>query len=171
MKTVGPTLDPKQIDCVRKKLEFGHYYVDQVKVYETEIGVEALQFHVEEQYEMFGTPTEGAKETIMSFTSDQRLVSLSGYASYTGIKGVQLSKLDSACVKLAEEQAKEQEQLDTAFKAAEKETSDQSTDNLTKSLVVGFVMLATLIVISIFLCFCVSKDLLKRINETFITEQ
>ena len=77
--------------------------MDQVIVYETEIGVEALQFHVKDQYEMFGTPSEGAKETIMSFESDQRLVSLSGYASYTGIKGVTMSKLDSECVKLAEE--------------------------------------------------------------------
>ena len=76
-------------------------------IYETEIGVEALKFHVEHRYEMFGTPTEGATETILNFTDDMRLVSLSGYSSYTGIKGVTLSSLDTNCVKLVEEQAEE----------------------------------------------------------------
>ena len=89
MDAVGPTYeDESSVICVRKKLEFGHYFVDKVIVYETEIGVEALKFHVENRYETFGTPTEGAIETEMTFTSEQRLVSLSGYSSYTGIKGV-----------------------------------------------------------------------------------
>ena len=73
-------------------------------VYETDIGVEALKFHVEDRYETFGVPTEDAKESILKFTSEERLVSLSGFSSYTGIKGVTLKSLDTNCVKLVEEQ-------------------------------------------------------------------
>ena len=76
-------------------------------IYETEIGVEALKFHVEDRYETFGVPSEGAKESVLKFTDEQRLVSLSGFSSFTGIKGVTLSSLDTKCVKLVEEQAEE----------------------------------------------------------------
>ena len=83
-----------------------------------------MKFHVEGQYETFGVPTEGATETVLSFTDDERLVSLSGFSSFTGIKGVTLSSLDTNCVKLVEEQAEEQLKYDTALKAAETETSE-----------------------------------------------
>ena len=105
MDTVGPTLGEDAVICVRRKLEFGHYFVDQVIIYETEIGVEAMKFHVEDQYETFGVPSEGATETVLSFTNEQRMISLSGYSSFSGIKGVSLSSLDLDCVKLVEEQS------------------------------------------------------------------
>lgn len=57
------------------------------------------------------------------------------------------------------------------MKAAETETDEQSDENMTKTLVVSFVMLVAMIAISAFVCFCVSKDLLKRINSQFITEE
>ena len=63
-----------------------------------------MKFHVEGQYETFGVPTEGATETVLSFTNEQKLLSLSGNTSYSGIKGVTLSTLDTECVKLIEEQ-------------------------------------------------------------------
>ena len=63
-----------------------------------------MKFHVEDQYETFGVPSEGAKETVLNFTNEQRMISLSGYSSFSGIKGVTLSSLDLDCVKLVEEQ-------------------------------------------------------------------
>ena len=64
-----------------------------------------MKFHVEDQYETFGVPSEGATETVLSFTNEQRMISLSGYSSFSGIKGVSLSSLDLDCVKLVEEQS------------------------------------------------------------------
>ena len=108
METVGPILADDVLICVRKKLEFAEYYVDKVTIYETEIGVEAMKFSVGEYFETFGTPVEGATETELNFTSESRLVSIGGFSSYTGIKGVQLSSLNKDCAKLAEKQAAEQ---------------------------------------------------------------
>ena len=79
METVGPVFPEGTLKCVRKKLEFADYFVDKVTIYETEIGVEAMKFTVGEFSETFGTPIEGAKETEVLFTTESRLVSLSGF--------------------------------------------------------------------------------------------
>lgn len=42
MERVGPAMAEDSVICVRKKLEFGYYYVDKVTVYESAIGVDAL---------------------------------------------------------------------------------------------------------------------------------
>ena len=55
--------------------------------------------------------------------------------------------------------------------AAEEETAEKSSDSLTKTLVVSFVMLVLMIIVSLIVCFCVNKDLLKRLNSQFITEE
>lgn len=165
MEIVGPIMPEETLICVRKKLEFADYFVDKVTIYETDIGIEAMKFSVGEFSETFGTPIEGAEETEILFTTESRLVSLSGFTSYTGIKSVQLSSLNKDCAKLAEEQAVEQEQLDTALKAAELDTEEKSSSNFLKTVIVSFTLLIVMAVISIIACFCASKDLLKRLNK------
>ena len=91
METVGPLMDLETMICPRRKLEDTEMYVDKVTVYESDLGLEAMKFHVGEKFELFGTPVEGATETVIEFTTDSRLVGFSGIASFTGIKGVQLS--------------------------------------------------------------------------------
>ena len=108
-------MDLETMICPRRKLEDTEMYVDKVTVYESDLGLEAMKFHVGEKFELFGTPVEGATETIIEFTAESRLVGFTGIASFTGIKGVQLSSIDRNCTKLAEEQAKKQEQYDTAL--------------------------------------------------------
>ena len=102
MPQVGPTLADKDVTCKKKKLEVPNYYIDTVTVYETEVGVAGIRFAVGKLGETFGTQPEGATETVMNFTEDQQLVSLAGYQSYSGIKSVSLSSIDSNCVKLEE---------------------------------------------------------------------
>jgi len=48
--------------------------------------------------ETFGTVTEGSTEVVFDFTPEKKLVSISGYATFTGVGGVTLSSLDQACV-------------------------------------------------------------------------
>ena len=101
---IGPDVDEDAVICVRRKLEFNSFYVDKVTIYETDIGVEAMLFAVGDLSETFGRmPEEPYTATDLYFTPETRLVSLSGYSSYTGIKGVVLSSLDRDCAKLATE--------------------------------------------------------------------
>ena len=75
------------------------------------------------------------------------MTGISGYQSFSGIKAVTLSALDTECVQLAVAQAEAQAEFDTqlaAVKAERKSTYDAS-DNLTTTYIVGFIMLFVLI--------------------------
>jgi len=43
---VGPKVSEKLLKCKRVKLEREDYFVDKVDIYETDVGVEAMQFYV-----------------------------------------------------------------------------------------------------------------------------
>ena len=98
MPTIGPEVDPTLVTCARKRLQFDNYYVERVIIYETAIGIEAMRFEVPYKDtvigETFGTPSADATEVVYNFSEETKLVSLSGYETYTGIGGLTLSSLD-----------------------------------------------------------------------------
>ena len=88
MPAVGPVLSDDVLDCKRRKLEQTDFWVNTVKVYTTELGVEAVRFEVGDLGETFGVYSEGAVETPIQFTEDLQLTSVSGLASFSGIKSI-----------------------------------------------------------------------------------
>ena len=127
MPQIGPTLDEDLVNCKRRKLEFDDYFVQKVVVYQSDIGVEAMRFDIPYKNtiinETFGTPSADAKEIEFDFTETSKLISISGDETFAGIKGVELSSLDTECVKVFAEVAIKQETYDTALKAIEGETN------------------------------------------------
>lgn len=63
-------------------------FINKATIYESELGLEAIEFHVGDKKRLFGTPTEGAKITVTELTEDQPITSLTVVGGYTGIKGV-----------------------------------------------------------------------------------
>mmetsp|Transcript_22063 Transcript_22063/g.27115 ORF Transcript_22063/g.27115 Transcript_22063/m.27115 type:complete len:128 (-) Transcript_22063:628-1011(-) len=98
MPQVGPSMPPELITCKRRKLERDHYYVDSVVVYESKYGVDAFKFNVGDLHETFGEPSEDSVAKEVRFDQDSQLVSLVGYASFSGIKAIKLAKLDKNCI-------------------------------------------------------------------------
>ena len=88
MPQLGPTLTADLVDCKRIRLERDDYFVDKVTVYETNVGIEALKFNVGPLFETFGKPTADSTETVITFTEENQLVGLTGYESFSGIKGI-----------------------------------------------------------------------------------
>jgi len=60
--------------------------------------VDAFKFNVGDLHETFGEPTEDSVAKEVRFDQDSQLVSLVGYASFSGIKAIKLAKLDKNCI-------------------------------------------------------------------------
>ena len=46
MPQVGPTLPDELVSCRKQKLAYNHYYVDRVTIYQSSLGIDAMEFHV-----------------------------------------------------------------------------------------------------------------------------
>lgn len=103
MPQIGPDVDEDLVDCPRKKLGNEDYLVSEVTVYETALGVDAMKFTVPFKdtfiEETFGVPSEGAIAKVFPFTESEKLVSIGGYQTFSGIGSVSLYSFNQDCVK------------------------------------------------------------------------
>ena len=59
-----------------------------------------MKFFVGDLHETFGFPTADSVETVLRFTQDSNLVSLTGLTGFSGIKAVKLASLNKECITL-----------------------------------------------------------------------
>lgn len=135
-------------------------------IYESDMGVDAFEFHVGDLYEIFGEPTEDSTKRVVRFNENSQLVSLQGFAGYTGIKAVKLARLDQNCIVSERERAKQQAEFDTALTKA-MENQDKHSENFDNTILIGCLMIVFMFFIGLVFCLCAGRDMMDRINRRF----
>ena len=130
-----------------------------------------MTFTVGDLFETFGTLTEAQasgeeKGTVFRFDENNKLNGLSGDSERTGMGNLSVQSLNLDCVALDVKQKEEQEMLNAALSG-----THFADGNVTKTIVVSFVMLFAIMIIAAIICFCAKKDLTDRLNKTYAEEK
>ena len=130
-----------------------------------------MTFTVGDLFETFGTLTEAQasgeeKGTVFRFDENNKLNGLSGDSERTGMGNLSVQSLNLDCVALDVKQKEEQEMLNAALSG-----THFADGNVTKTIVVSFVMLFAIMIIAGIICFCAKKDLTDRLNKTYAEEK
>ena len=89
-------------------------------------------------------------------------MSIGAVAGLAGLKSVELKAMDLNCVEITKKAEAEQKEYETALKKSEESGEVDHKANHTKTVVGEIIALVLTFAISIFLCFCMGKDMKKR---------